>query len=285
MAQFRGGVRMRDAMTIGLDRIAPDPGQPRKEFDPEAIDRLARSLATRGQLMPIRVRWDAIKEQYIIIAGERRYRAAVRAGLAALQCVVAAGGLSEREILQEQLVENCLREDLRPLEQAHALRALMEANGWSAQQVAEELHLSKTAVIKAVSLLRLPESVQELVNAGRIAPSIAYELSQLERPGDQIALAERIAAAGLTRTEVAGMVKAQIAGRPAALATPTATATATATARAARGPVRGREPRHALRPGRRRGSRRHGRSPATGGQAPDRRGPRRGRLTWGSKTA
>jgi ParB family chromosome partitioning protein len=213
--QYRGCVRMRDALAIELDRIVADPDQPRKEFDPESMERLARSLATRGQLMPIRVRWDADLEKYVIVAGERRYRAAVLAGLTSIQCVVATEPLDSREVLQDQLIENCLREDLKPVEQANALRSLMEANSWSAQQVAEELNLSKPAVIKALSLLRLPGEVQSRVDSGAIAPSVAYEISQLDRAEDQAALADQTAAEGLTREEVVAAVRAKKSGKPA----------------------------------------------------------------------
>jgi ParB family transcriptional regulator, chromosome partitioning protein len=214
-ARYRGCVRVKDALTIDLERIVPDLDQPRKEFDPETIDRLARSLITRGQLMPIRVRWDAEAENYRIVAGERRYRAAVRAGLTSLQCIVASGPLTAGEVLQDQLVENCLREDLKPVEQANALRSLMDANGWSAQQVAEELQLSKPSVVKALALLKLPEAVRDRVDAGTLAPSVAYEISQLPRAEDQSDLAEQTAARGLTRSEVAAAVKAKAAGKSA----------------------------------------------------------------------
>jgi ParB family chromosome partitioning protein len=213
--QYRGCVRIKDALAIELERIVPDPEQPRKEFDQEAIDRLARSLTTRGQLIPIRVRWADTMGKYAIVAGERRYRAAIQAGLATLQCIVASGPLTQQEVLQEQLIENCLREDLKPIEQANALRKLMDENGWSAQQVAEELNLSKPAVIKALSLLKLPGSVQEQVEAGHLAPSVAYEISQLDRPQDQAILAEQVTAERLTREEVVSAVKARQAGRTA----------------------------------------------------------------------
>jgi ParB family chromosome partitioning protein len=213
-------VRIKDALTIELSRIVPDPDQPRKEFDPETIDRLAKSLSTRGQLMPIRVRWDEQAENYRIVAGERRYRAATRAGLSSLQCIVATGPLSAVEVLQDQLVENCLRDDLKPVEQANALRSLMDANGWSAQQVAEELQLSKPSVVKALALLKLPEAVRDQVDAGAIAPSVAYEISQLPRAEDQSALAEQTTTQGLTRSEVVAAVKAKAAGKGMARPSP-----------------------------------------------------------------
>ena len=96
----------------------PDPGQPRTEFDPEAIDRLAASLKVRGQLQPCRVRWVEEEGRYMIVVGERRWSAARRAGLASIACVVVQDGASREDILEDQIVENALRDDLKPVEMA-----------------------------------------------------------------------------------------------------------------------------------------------------------------------
>src|SRR6185312_14309369 len=151
---------LREARTIRLENLARDPSQPRQQFDAESLDRLAKSLAARGQLQPIRVRWSQEVGKYLIVAGERRWRAAMIAGMEGLQAIVVERELSASEILQEQLVENCLREDLQPIEQAQAFRALMEANGWSARRVADELSLANSTVIKALALLELAPDVQ-----------------------------------------------------------------------------------------------------------------------------
>ena len=123
IASKHDGVKpLRKARTIRLENLARDPDQPRQAFDAESLDRLAKSLAARGQLQPIRVRWSQEQGKYVILAGERRWRAARIAGLESLQAVVVERDLSATEILQEQLVENCLREDLQPIEQAQAFR-------------------------------------------------------------------------------------------------------------------------------------------------------------------
>src|SRR5271166_4459616 len=108
--QYAGCTRIKDALAIEITRIVPDPNQPRKDFDKESLNELAASLKARGQLQPIRVRWDAALEKWIVIAGERRYRAAIIAGLPTLACVEARGNLSPDDILEDQLVENCVRE-------------------------------------------------------------------------------------------------------------------------------------------------------------------------------
>jgi ParB family chromosome partitioning protein len=198
---------LREARTIRLENLARDPSQPRQQFDAESLDRLAKSLAARGQLQPIRVRWSQEQGKYLIVAGERRWRAAMIVGMESLQAVVVERELSASEILQEQLVENCLREDLQPIEQAQAFRALMEANGWSARRVADELNLANSTVIKALALLELAPAVQERVEAGELAPAAAYEVSKLADPAQQVEVAEQVVSEKLTRDQVAAAVR------------------------------------------------------------------------------
>jgi ParB family chromosome partitioning protein len=212
-------VKAKDAAHIPLDRIARDEAQPREEFEPESLRRLADSLKARGQLQPVRVRWDEGRGVYVIIAGERRWRAAMMAGLPTLSCVVADGPTDPAGLLAAQLVENALREDLRPVEQARAYRRLMDANGWTSRQVAAELNVSQAAVVKALALLDLPGDVQDRVEQGELAPSAAYEVAKLPA-ADQARVAEAVVGEGLTRDEVADLVKAVRAKRPAPAARP-----------------------------------------------------------------
>jgi ParB family chromosome partitioning protein len=205
---------LREARTIRLENLARDPEQPRQVFDAEALDRLAKSMLSRGQLQPIRVRWNQEQGKYLILAGERRWRAAMLAGMESLQAVVVERELTPSEVLQEQLVENCLREDLQPIEQAQAFRVLMESNGWSSRKVAEELNLASSTVVKALALLELAPAVQEQVEAGKLAPAVGYEVSKLERPEDQVQVAGRVVAEKLTRDQVAAVVREK-SGRPA----------------------------------------------------------------------
>jgi ParB family transcriptional regulator, chromosome partitioning protein len=142
--KYDGLKAFRDARLIPIDRLVPDPDQPRKVFTDEAIDRLADSLRARGMLQPIRARWDTDLGRWVIVAGERRFRAARRAGWTEVPCVTVEGAMTDSEILQDQLIENCLREDLQPLEQAEAFKALMNANGWSARRLGEELHIASS---------------------------------------------------------------------------------------------------------------------------------------------
>ncbi len=205
-AKFKGAARVKDALAIRLDQIVPDPDQPRKEFDQGSIDDLAASLNSRGQLQPIRVRWEETTERWVVIAGERRYRAALRAGLPTLMCIE-AGPQTPEDILEDQLVENCLREDLRPIEQARAFRALIDCRGWSHRQLGEHLHVAHGTITRAVALLDLPTDVQGRVEGGDLSPSAAYQVSQIEDADAQRAVAERIVSEGLKRDEVIEIVR------------------------------------------------------------------------------
>ncbi|MBX6316413.1 MAG: ParB/RepB/Spo0J family partition protein, partial [Isosphaeraceae bacterium] len=211
--QYEGCSRVKDALAIEIDRIVPDPHQPRKEFEPAELTELAASLKTRGQLQPIRVRWDAALGKWVIIAGERRYRAALEAGLPTLLCIEARGALTPDDILEDQLVENCLRVDLKPIEQARAFRALMDRRGWSYRQLAENLHIGLSAVARAVALLELPEDLQSQVDAGAVPASAAYEVSRVEDDTTRRAIFQKVAAGEMTRDDVVQAVR-QVVKRP-----------------------------------------------------------------------
>ncbi|AGA31650.1 ParB/RepB/Spo0J family partition protein [Singulisphaera acidiphila] len=212
-ARLQGVLKAKDTAEIPVDRIQPDPDQPREEFDETALDHLAESLKTRGQLQPIRVRWDEGQGTYVVVAGERRWRAAVRAELKTMTCVIQDGVLAPGEMLAIQLVENLIREDLKPIEQAKAYRSLMELNGWSARQVARELAIDHTGVTRALALLELPAAVQAQVEEGALPPATAYEVSKLEDPEQQREVAALVVQDGLSRAETVERVR-QVAKAP-----------------------------------------------------------------------
>lgn len=206
---------LRSAALIPIDRLTADPDQPRKTFTDEELDRLADSLRSRGMLQPIRARWDQDLARWIIVAGERRFRAARRAGWTEVPCVTVDAPLTASEVRMDQIIENCLREDLAPLEQAVAFKALMDANGWSARRLAQELHISHQTVIRAVGLLELPDEVRDQVDSGELSPRAAAEIATLERPEDQRVVADLAVSGSLNRDQVTDVVKARRAGRGA----------------------------------------------------------------------
>jgi ParB family chromosome partitioning protein len=206
-SQHEGTSRLRTAVEIEVDRIEPDPDQPRQDFDPGAIARLAASIQSHGQLQPIAVRWSPDRGRYIIVAGERRWRASRHAGRARVAAVIIEGERTREQILEMQLIENCIREDLKPVEQARTFKALIDANGWTASRLAEELHLTGASVSRALALLELPTAVQGSVDGGQLAPSIAYEISKVEDAAEQEALAAEVVAGKLNRAETAEAVR------------------------------------------------------------------------------
>src|SRR5262249_56441519 len=133
-AHLEGITRAKNLVEIAVTQIVRDDNQPREVFSEAEMEDLVESITARGVLQPIRVRWSAELGKYVIIAGERRFRAARQAGLRSIPCVIHEGAITESAILQDQLVENLLRQDLQPIETAKAYRRLMELEGWSARQ-------------------------------------------------------------------------------------------------------------------------------------------------------
>lgn len=213
--QGEGRKRLDAASLIRLDRIIADPLQPRIEFDPDALEQLAASLKARGQLQPIRVRWDEAADRYVVVVGERRYRASKLAGMESIACVVATGGATAEDILEDQLVENALRQDLRPVEQARAYRTLLSARGLTHRQLAERLQIGHASIARALALLDLPEPIQAEVEAGSIAPNTAYELSKVSDPEEQADLARQAAGGQLCRDEIQERTRDSRKGRGA----------------------------------------------------------------------
>jgi len=202
-----GRRRQRNAGRIEIDRVIPDPDQPRTDFPEDAIQRLAASIRAKGQLMAIRVRWSESYQKWIIISGERRWRAARLAGLQMIDCVFHEDPLAEAEVLEQQLVENLLREDLRPIEEARAFASLMELNGWNGKQVAASLHLAPSKVSRSLALLDLPPDVQERVESGQLAARSAYELTRLPDEESRRSVADQVAEKGMTQVETARTVQ------------------------------------------------------------------------------
>ena len=135
-------------------------------------------------------------------------------GLKTVACVFADDGLSPSEILQEQIIENLLREDLKPIEQARAYRQLMDLHGWTAKELSGELHVSQGAISKSLSLLTLPAELQGQVEDGAIPATAAYEVAKVEDRAVQREIARRIVDEDLTRDAAAEAVR-EASGKPA----------------------------------------------------------------------
>lgn len=192
---------------VDINQVIPDPDQPRVEFSQDAIERLSQSILDKGQLSPIRVRWAVDLEKWVIISGERRWRATRHAGLPTIDCYFHEGELAKTEIMEQQLIENLLREDLSPMEEAKAFRGLMEVNGWNGKQVADALRVPASKVSRVLSLLDLPPDIQQKVESGEIAARTAYELSKLSNEDSQRQLADQAAAGQLTISDASNAVR------------------------------------------------------------------------------
>lgn len=170
---------LRNFGTLAIENVIPDPEQPRTDFNEEEIERLAKSIREKGQLHPIHVRWSETHSKWIIISGERRYRATKLAGLATINCQFQEQELSKTEILEQQLIENLLREDLKPIEEAKAFDQLMKLNGWTGKELGEAIRVNPSKISRSLALLRLPADVQEQIESGELSTRAAYELSKL----------------------------------------------------------------------------------------------------------
>lgn len=161
---------------LSLDKLQPCSFQPRKAFDEEAINALAQSIKEKGLLQPILVRKK--NDKYEIIAGERRYRAAQIAGLA--EVPVVEKDLKDNEVLEVALVENIVRKDLLPLEEAQGLNALMSEFNYTQEKLSQIIGKSRSNIANILRLLTLPVSVQNLLNEGKITAGHARALVGLE---------------------------------------------------------------------------------------------------------
>lgn len=183
---------LRSFGTLDLEQVIPDPDQPRKHIDADDIERLAESIRVKGQLQPIRVRWSETENRWIIVAGERRYQATKKAGLSSIECHFVESELSDSEKLEVQLVENLLREDLNPLEEAHAYQQLMQLNNWSGKQLSEAICVQPSRVTRAVALLRLDPRLQSEIHQCRLSASAAYELSKIKDLDQRAAILDKL---------------------------------------------------------------------------------------------
>ncbi len=208
-AQVRAGDSLRGAQLVAIDRIRPNTAQPRKRFETPELDELAASIRSHGVLQPVILRPHPDGIDYEIVAGERRWRAAQLAGLHELPAMVRL--LDDPAAAAVALVENLQRSDLDPVEEALALRKLVDTYGKTQEEVAAAIGKSRSHVANALRLLRLPAGVLEALATGLISAGHARPLIGL--PNAE-ALAQQVIQRGLSVRDTERLVKHGRVGAP-----------------------------------------------------------------------
>ncbi len=205
-------------VTLPTGQVQPNPRQPRRTFDQEALEELARSIKQDGLMQPILVR-SAPDGRYEIIAGERRWRATQLAGLPTIPAIVRRA--DERQTLILALVENVVREDLNAIETARGYAALIDELDLTPTEVAERVGRSRSAIANALRLLDLPDEVLDAVAAGTLSEGHGRAILQLEDHDARRRLAQRAIADGLSVRQVEAIARGGApAGKRAAKGTP-----------------------------------------------------------------
>ena len=201
---FSAPETQQEVTRLPLQKVEPNPNQPRRRFDEEELQALADSIAEHGILQPLAVR--AMEGGfYQILAGERRWRAARLAGLKEVPVVVVEA--DDRTVMELALIENLQRQDLNPMEEAEGYRVLTEEYGLTQEQAAARVGKSRPAVANALRLLALPEDVRSLVEKGELSAGHARAVLSLPTPARQRAAAQKILTLRLSVRQAEAMCK------------------------------------------------------------------------------
>ncbi len=195
---------------LAIDQILPNPMQPRTVFQSDRLEELAASIKANGIIQPLVVRRHL--ESYQIVAGERRWRAAKVAGLSEVPVIVQE--VADSQLLEIALIENIQREDLNPIETAHAYDRLHRELGLSHEEIGMRTGKDRSSIVNAIRLLKLPKDVQNLLATNRIAMGHARAILGLNNPEQQIQVAETAAAQGHSVRQVEAIVQEMTTDRP-----------------------------------------------------------------------
>src|SRR5918997_1949989 len=214
------GTASEDLLEIDIDLIEPSPAQPRTHFDEARLEELAQSIRSNGIVQPLLVRRRGAR--YQLVAGERRWRAAQRAGLQRVPAVVR--DIPDDKLLELALVETIQRQELNAIEEAHAYRRLIETLGLTQEMVAQRVGRDRSFVTNYLRLLRLPEDIQQLVERDKLSMGHARALLGIDDPGIQRKVAKNINEHGLSVRETERTIKRLINRESVALSSVTVVA-------------------------------------------------------------
>lgn len=197
------GGSSRDLQVVDITRLVPNPDQPRRRFDEEELEDLARSIAEKGIIQPLVVRPNPDEEgSFQIVAGERRWRAAQRARVDRIPVIVR--DLSDMEVLEIAIIENVQRADLNPVEEARGYQMLMETFGHTQEKLSEALGKSRSHLANSMRLLKLPKEVLDLLESGQLTAGHARAMITADDP---VALAREAVAKGLSVRQVEALAR------------------------------------------------------------------------------
>jgi ParB family chromosome partitioning protein len=197
-------------LEVEVDQIEPNPNQPRKIFDSSALGELVASIKASGVIQPVIVRRQGGGFQ--LVAGERRWRAARQAGLPRIPAIVRE--VTDAESLELALVENLLREDLNPMEEAEAFDKLLARFGWTQEELSQRVGKERSSIANVLRLLRLPGSIQDDLRRGRLTMGHARALLALTMTSEQLKLRDEILAHDWSVRATEDTVRTATAGRP-----------------------------------------------------------------------
>ncbi|MBI9077079.1 MAG: ParB/RepB/Spo0J family partition protein [Desulfatibacillum sp.] len=204
--EYRKGERQdtvpfREARFINIERVKPDPDQPRKNFDQDSLERLAESIRELGEIIdPLTVEYDEKEDIFRILSGERRFRAAKLVGLETLPCILKEVDDKKRILLQ--LIANLQRENITPLEETAGIRTLIEKYGYSQTQAAKILNKSRSYVSQTLGLERLTPPAKEIVQTSELSKEALIQASREKDPEKQVKILKKASSEGQTVRQI-----------------------------------------------------------------------------------
>ena len=201
--ELEAGEHSEKIVFLKMDQVQPNPYQPRKEFDPQSLEELTQSIREKGIIQPVLVRRRG--DNFELIAGERRFRAAKSLGVNEIPAIIK--NVDDEESLEISLIENIQRQELNPIEEAHAYQYLIDKFGLTQESVSDVVGKARVSVTNTLRLLKLPMEIQDEIKNGRISYAHGRVLLEIDDANKQRHLAQEIISKGLSVRELEVIVK------------------------------------------------------------------------------